>query len=116
MSLLDEHTVNKAQLDAVISQVKSQVITVNIKVTQNKIDIATIRYHYFTDQLKHNNNKTVKFPAVSNNYPIYTKGKRRQFIIYDDTNRTDLFVSNLVTLSSWSPITINTVIPITTTI
>ena len=45
---------------------------------------------------------------------FYTKGKRSQFIIHDDTNGNDLFVTNLVTLSSWSPITINTVIPITT--
>ena len=47
---------------------------------------------------------------------FYTKGKERgsQFIIHDDTNGNDLFVTNLVTLSSWSPITINTVIPITT--
>ena len=45
---------------------------------------------------------------------FYTKGKRSQFIIHDDTNGNDLFVTNLVTLSSWSPITINTVIPSTT--
>ena len=120
------------------SQVKSQVTTVNNKVTQNKTDIATMGYYYFTDQLKHNNSNTVKFPAVSNNFPysadnnseflmitldghyqiiytdFYTKGKRSLFIIHDDTNGNDLFVTNPVTLSSWSPITINTVIPITT--
>ena len=134
----NDDAVNKVQLDAVESQVKSQVTTVNNKVTQNKIDIVTMGYYYFTDQLKHNNSNTVKFPAVSNNYPysadnnseflmitldghyqiiytdFYTKGKRSQFIIHDDTNGNDLFVTNLVTLSSWSPITINTVIPITT--
>ena len=121
---------------------ESQVTIFNNKVTQNKTDIATINklnsYYYFTDQLKHKNSKTVKFPAVSNNYPywadnnseflmitidghyqiictdFYTKGKRSQFIIHDDTNGNDLFVTNLVTLSSWSPITINTVIPSTT--
>ena len=121
--------VNKAQLEAV----ESQVTTVNNKVTQNKTDIATMGYYYFADQLKHNNSNTVKFPAVSNNYPysadnnseflmitldghyqiiytdFYTKGKSSQFIIHDDTNGNDLF-----TLSSLSPITINTVIPITT--
>ena len=134
----NDDAVNKVQLDAV----ESQVTTVNNKVTQNKDDIATTnkldRYYYFTDQLKHNNSKTVKFPAVSNNYPysagnnseflmitldghyqliytdFYTKGKRSQFIIHDDANGNDLFVTNLVTLSSWSPIIINTVIPITT--
>ena len=130
--------VNKEQLDAVESEAKSLVIAVNKQVTQNKTDIATMGYYYFTDQLKHNDSKTVKFPAVSNNYPysadnnsefltitldgyyqiiytdFYTKGKRSQFIIHDDTNGNDLFVTNLVTLLSWLPITINTVIPITT--
>ena len=134
----NDDAVNKVQLDAV----ESQVTTVNNKVTQNKTDIATINrldgYCYFTGQLKHNNSNKVKFPAVSNNYPysadnnseflmttldghyqiiytdFYTKGKRSLFIIRDDTNGNDLFVTNLVTLSSWSPITINTVIPITT--
>ena len=133
---VNNDAVNKAQLDTV----ELQVTTVNNKVTQNKTDIATMGYYYFTDQLKHNNNNAVKFPAVANNYPysadnnseflmitldghyqiiytdFYTKGKRkgRKFIIHDDTNGNDLFVTNLVTLSSWSPITINTVIPITT--
>ena len=131
--------VNKSQLDAVETQVKSQVTTVNNKVIQNKTDIATINknngYYYFTDQLKHNNSNVVKFPAVSNNYPysadngsafltitldghyqiIYTDFLRRggQFIIHDDTNGNDLFVINLRSQSRWPPITINTVIPIT---
>ena len=47
--------VNKAQLEAV----ETQVTTVNKGVTQNKTDIATINtnngYYYFTDQLKHVN-------------------------------------------------------------
>ena len=59
--------VNKEQLDAV----ETQVTTVNNEVTQNKTDIATINtnngYYYLTDQLKHNNSDTVKFPTVSNN-------------------------------------------------
>ena len=75
--------VNKTQLDAVDSQVKSQVTTVNNKVTQNKTDIATItrldRYYYFTDQLKHKNSNTVKFPAVSNNYP-YSANNKSEFL------------------------------------
>ena len=130
--------VNKTQLDAVDSQVKSQVTTVNNKVTQNKTDIATItrldRYYYFTDQLKHKNSNTVKFPAVSNNYPysannksefltirvdghyqiIYTDFYREgnKFIIHDDTNGNDLYVLNLGISRSGRPITINAVIPI----
>ena len=131
--------VNKTQLDAVDSQVKSQVTTVNNKVTQNKTDIATItrldRYYYFTDQLKHKNSNTVKFPAVSNNYPysannksefltitlsgtyhiIYTDLciKSGQLIIHDYTNGNDLFVIN-IDASSNHTITINAVIPINT--
>ena len=88
------------------------------------------------NQLKHNNSKTVKFPAVSNNYPysannksefltialdghyqiIYTDFYRsgNKFIIHDDTNGNDLFVTNLNDQSDWMPITINTVIPINT--
>ena len=134
----DGDAVNKAQLDGV----GTKVTTVNKGVTQNKTDIATMNtnngYYYFTDQLKHNNIDTVKFPAVSNNDPysadnnseflmitldghyqiiytdFYTKGRKRQFIIHDDTNGNDLFVTNLVNSSGFSPITINTVIPNTT--
>ena len=134
----DGDAVNKAQLDAV----GTKVTTVNKGVIQNKTDIATMNtnngYYYFTDQLKHNNIDTVKFPAVSNNDPysadnnseflmitldghyqiiytgFYTKGRKRQFIIHDDTNGNDLFVTNLVNSSGFSPITINTVIPNTT--
>ena len=40
--------------------------------------------------------------------------KRSQFKIHDDSNGNGLFVTNRVTLPSWSPITINIVIPITT--
>ena len=68
---VDGDAVNKAQLDVV----ESKVTTVNKGVTQNKNDIATINtnngYHYFTDQLKHDNSNTVKFPAVSNNDPYF---------------------------------------------
>ena len=131
--------VNKTQLGAVETQVTSQVFTVDNKVTQNKTDIATINrldgYYYFTDQLKHGNSNTVKFPAVSNNYPysadnseflmitldghyqiIYTDFYREggQFIIHDDTNGNDLFLISLDDQSGWPPITINTVIPINT--
>ena len=50
--------VNKAQLDAVKTQV-----------TQNKTDITTINtengYYTFTDQLKHNNRNNVRFPSIN---------------------------------------------------
>ena len=135
--------VNKAQLDAVKTQVTSQVITVNNQVTKNKTDIVTINtnngYYYFTDQLKHNNSNKVKFPRAKfppiDSYPfargsddykfkirvdgyyqiIYTDfyQKSGQFIIHDDTNGNDLFVISLDNQSGWAPITINAVIPIT---
>ena len=56
--------VNKAQLDAV----ESQVTTVNNKVTQNKTDIATMGYYYFTDQL----NTTTAIQSNFQQYQIIT--------------------------------------------
>ena len=104
----------------------------NILTIQNSL--TKLKYYYFTDQLKHDNANTVKFPAI-NSYPfsavdeseflkieldghyqiIYTDFFIRdaQFIIYDDTNGNDLFVIHLDGSSFWTPITINTVIPIT---
>ena len=126
--------VNKIQLDA-------KVATVNNKITKIRNDINTIlnsltklKYYYFTDQLKHKHANTVKFPAI-NSHPfsavnnseflkieldghyqiIYTDfvSNDAQFIIHDDINGNDLFVTNLNSGRSWMPITINTVIPIT---
>ena len=126
--------VNKIQLDA-------KVATVNNKITKIRNDINTIlnsltklKYYYFTDQLKHKHANTVKFPAI-NSHPfsavnnseflkieldghyqiIYTDfvSNDAQFIIHDDINGNDLFVTNLNGGRSWMPITINTVIPIT---
>ena len=126
--------VNKIQLDA-------KVATVNNKITKIRNDINTIlnsltklKYYYFTDQLKHKHANTVKFPAI-NSHPfsavnnseflkieldghyqiIYTDfvSNDAQFIIHDDINGNDLFVTNINVGRSWMPITINTVIPIT---
>ena len=126
--------VNKIQLDA-------KVATVNNKITKIRNDINTIlnsltklKYYYFTDQLKHKHANTVKFPAI-NSHPfsavnnseflkieldghyqiIYTDFviNDAQFIIHDDINGNDLFVTNINSGRSWMLITINTVIPIT---
>ena len=91
------------------------------------------KYYFFTDQLKHENANTVKFPAINSHLYsavdnseylkikqdghyqiIYTDfyRKRGQFIIHDDTNGNDLFVLNLDDQSNWTPITINAVVPI----
>ena len=133
--------VNKIQLDAVIAQLNININTLNNLIKTNKDNIATINtndgYYYFTDQLKHNKSSTVKFPAISNNYPysatngsellrisfdghyhiIYTDfyTKSGQFIIHDDVNGNDLFVVNVQksgVRGSNNPIIINTIIPI----
>ena len=126
--------VNKIQLDA-------KVATVNNKITKIRNDINTIlnsltklKYYYFIDQLKHKHANTVKFPAINSHpfsavnnseflkieldghYQIIYKDfiiNDAQFIIHDDTNGNDLFVTNLNGTRSWMSITINTVIPIT---
>ena len=126
--------VNKIQLDA-------KVATVNNKITKIRNDINTIlnsltklKYYYFTDQLKHKHANTVKFPAI-NSHPFSAVNNSEflkieldghyqiiysdfvindaQFIIHDDINGNDLFVTNINGGRSWMPITINTVIPIT---
>ena len=121
------------------TQVTSQVTTVNNKVTKNKTDITNINtingYYYFTDQLIHNNSSTVIFPSTINKYPfsnvklsynllrisldgyyhiIYSdfyKGSG-EFIIHDETNGIDLFVTKLDRQTIWIPITFNTIFPI----
>ena len=62
--------VNKSQLDAVETKIIS------------KIEKRT-KYYYYTDDLKHNNSKTVKFPTI-NDYPFSTQsgvGNEHRFII-----------------------------------
>ena len=99
--------VNKSQLDAV----ETQVTTVNEGVTQNKTDIATINtnngYYYFTDQLKHDNSNTVKFPRAkfppidsypfsrgSDDYKLRIRIDGYYHIIY-----TDFYTKKMVNLS-----------------
>ena len=134
--------VNKAQLVAVKSEVESKISDITDIVNTNTLrgriitlSLEKLTYYYFTDQLRHNNSITVKFPAVDsdpysadNNSEffkikldghyqiIYTDfyQKSGQFIIHDGTNGNDLFVTNLYNPSGWAPITINTVIPINT--
>ena len=64
--------VNKSQLDAVVTYVKTEVAyltsryTRDINLTRNSL--TKLQYYYFTDQLRHDNSKTVKFPTLVN-YP-----------------------------------------------
>ena len=126
--------VNKIQLDAKVSIVNNKIIQIRNDINTILNSLTKLKYYYFTDQLKHNNADTVKFPAINsylfsadNNSEflkitldghyqiIYTDFfiHDAQFIIHDDTNGNDLFVINLDGNKSWTPITINTVIPIT---
>ena len=126
--------VNKAQLDSVETQVKSQITTVNNQVTQNKTDIATIDtnngYYYYTNNLQHDNSHIIAFPNITNSYP-YSKGVSNNLrinlsgtyhIIYTDfykgtgifrirnlKNGKDVFTMSLDDQTKWAPITINTI-------
>ena len=129
--------VNKAQLDAVKTQV-----------TQNKTDITTINtengYYTFTDQLKHNNRNNVWFPPINRSlkhwrpsilYPfelisnnntilrikldgwyqvIYTDNYRYggQFQIYNNTDGVYLYTRNIPYVDNFTPLTISAVFEI----
>ena len=133
--------VNKSQLDALKSEIQSKITALTSSVTTNKDNInlfrnslAKLHYYYFTDQLRHNNSTTVKFPAVDSNpfsadnnseffkitlgghyqiiYTDYYSGDSCQFMIHDGTNGNDLFVTDIDGSTDWRPLTINAVIPI----
>ena len=105
------------------------------KIVANILDVKQNDYYYFTDQLKHNNEDRIKFPANEVHYPFLTKNVVSEYfvlllsgyyhIIYTDFYKgsgtfkivyltwsglnkpADLFTLNLGTQSSWTPITIN---------
>ena len=126
--------VNKIQLDVKVATVNNKIIQIRNDINTILNSLTKLKYYYFTDQLKHNNADTVKFPAV-NSHPFSADNNSEflkieldghyqiiytvffiydaQFIIHDNTNGNDLFVINLDGNKSWTPITINTVIPIT---
>ena len=126
--------VNKIQLDAKVATVNNKIIQIRNDINTILNSLTKLKYYYFTDQLKHKHANTVKFPAI-NSHPfsavnnseflkieldghyqiIYTDfvSNDAQFIIHDDINGNDLFVTNINVGRSWMPITINTVIPIT---
>ena len=116
---------NIANISRLLNTIKRQIQTMSTR----------YGYYYFTDQLKHDNTNTVKFPSGINSYPfksgaddfkfrilldghyhiIYTDLYKNngQFKIHDHTNGNDLFVLNLDNQSNWTPITINAIVPIT---
>ena len=126
--------VNKIQLDAKVATVNNKIIKIRNDINTILNSLTKLKYYFFTDQLKHKHSNTVKFPAI-NSHPfsavnnseflkieldghyqiIYTDfvSNDAQFIIHDDINGNDLFVTNINVGRSWMPITINTVIPIT---
>ena len=108
-----------------------------INTTSTKLNnfLITNNYYYFTDQLKHDNTNTVKFPPrIDSSYPFKSASddfklrilldgnyhiiyndfyiNNGRFGIYDDTNGIELFVINLDNQTQWTPITINAVVPI----
>ena len=126
--------VNKIQLDVKVATVNNKIIQIRNEINTILTSLTKLKYYYFTDQLKHKHANTVKFPAINSHpfsavnnseflkieldghYQIIYTGffiHDAQFIIHDDTNGNDLFVINLNGNRSWTPITINTVIPIT---
>ena len=119
--------VNKIQLDAKVATVNNKIIKIRNDINTILNSLTKLKYYYFTDQLKHKHANTVKFPAI-NSHPfsavnnseflkieldghyqiIYTDFviHDAQFIIHDDTNGNDLFVTILNGDRSWTPITI----------
>ena len=136
---VNNDAVNKAQLISMQASLVSQINTLNNKLNAINNKVTTINtndgYYYFTDQLIHNNSSTVIFPSTINKYPfsnvklsynllrisvdghydiIYTdfyKGSG-EFIIHDETNGIDIFVTKLNSQTIWTPITFNTIFPI----
>ena len=135
----DGDAVNKALLDKAESQIVEMITNLTNKVIQIETAIATINanygYYYFTDQLKHDNEKIIKFPANENHYPFLTKKfvsdilelklSGYYHIIYTDFYKGSgnfeisytywsgldtpdkLFTLSLDKQSNWTPITIN---------
>ena len=117
--------VSKIQLDAKVATVNNKIIQIRNDINTILNSLTKLKYYYFTDQLKHKHANTVKFPAI-NSHPfsavnnseflkieldghyqiIYTDFiiHDAQFIIHDDTNGNDLFVTNLNGSRSWMPI------------
>ena len=83
---------------------KSQMDALETKVTQNHISIIN-KYYYFTNDLKHNNEIIVRFPANVSQYPFITKNEifRRltillagyYHIIYTDFYKGSLIIKDL---------------------
>ena len=116
--------VNKTQLDALDTRIQIALDT-----------LTKFNYYFFTNDLKHNDEKIVKFPKEINYGPFRTvsddntklritengnyniiyydqyKGNGK-FNVYDATNNKDLFIISINTQSSWSPLTINFIVPI----
>ena len=123
----------KTQINSEVSQVDNKIIQIRNDINTILNSLKKLEYYYFTNQLKHENTNTVKFPAL-NSYPysavdnseflkieldghyqiIYSDFyvTESQFIIHDDTNGNDLFVLNLSNRKYYTPITINAVVSI----
>ena len=68
----NSNAINKSQLDAVVIYVKTEIANLTSRYTRDinltRNSLTNLQYYYFTDQLRHDNSKTVKFPTLVN-YP-----------------------------------------------
>ena len=123
--------------------IKKQLDSLDVEITNNKNDIATMNtnygYYYFTDQLQHDNEEAVKFPASENHYPFSTKNAVHEnfviklsgyyHLIYCDFYKGSgtfkiihqlflmdrpppIYTLGLNKKSDWTPITINAIIKV----
>ena len=80
----DGDIVNKSQLDELVTYVKTQDANLTDRVIRDinliRNSLTKLQYYYFTDQLKHDNSKTVKFPRTINSYP-YSNGAQNSLRI-----------------------------------
>ena len=123
---VDKDVVNVKQLNELkteVSKIKTDITTI---ITNNGLV-------YYTNDLKHDNEKTVKFKPFTNHpysvnnsseffrislagfhHIIYTDFYNSEglFYVYDNGKGRNLFGFHLNDVSDWTPITINMVIPI----
>ena len=74
---VNSDAVNKAQLDAlelyiinINNSLTTTITNINQLLNTTTSKLKTMGYYYFTDQLKHDNTNTVKFPSGINSYPF----------------------------------------------
>ena len=98
--------VNKSQLDELVTYVKTQDANLTDRVIRDinliRNSLTKLQYYYFTDQLRHDNSKTVKFPEL-NRYPYSAVNNSEYLTItldgYYQIIYTDFYLKKVVNLS-----------------